>query len=144
MNQKLTIVGATLLMLALTTSTGSLSAQNVTTNASNAVGNMTASANQTASELGQNAQSELNKTGEALEEFGKNATEVGGDILNKTGEAAQKIGAGAAGVFANLTGEVKEGISDNSSNSSKQTQKIKTLLLIVAHKTATSNESLSS
>jgi hypothetical protein len=80
---------------------------------------MTASANQTASELGQNASSELNKTGEALGEFGKNATEVGGDILNKTGEAAQKIGAGAAGVFANLTGEVKEGISDNSSNSSK-------------------------
>ena len=51
---------------------------------------MTASANQTASELGQNASSELNKTGEALGEFGKNATEVGGDILfNKTGEAAQ-------------------------------------------------------
>jgi len=64
---------------------------------SKAAANMSASANQTASELG------------------KNASEVGGEILNKTGEAAQKIGAGAAGVFANLTGEIKEGISGNSS-----------------------------
>ena len=64
---------------------------------SKAAANMNASANQTASELG------------------KNASEVGGEILNKTGDAAQKIGAGAAGVFANLTGEIKEGISSNSS-----------------------------
>lgn len=64
---------------------------------SKAAANMSASANQTASELA------------------KNASEVGGEILNKTGEAAQKIGAGAAGVFANLTGEIKEGISGNSS-----------------------------
>jgi hypothetical protein len=63
----------------------------------NAVAKMSASANQTASELG------------------KNASEVGGEILNKTGEAAQKIGAGAAGVLANITGEIKEGISGNSS-----------------------------
>jgi hypothetical protein len=45
----------------------------------------------------------------------QNASEVGGEILNKSGEAAQKIGAGAAGVFANLTGEIKEGLSGNSS-----------------------------
>ena len=64
---------------------------------SKAAANMSASANQTASELR------------------KNASEVGSEILNKTGEAAQKIGAGAAGVFANLTGEIKEGISGNSS-----------------------------
>ena len=44
----------------------------------------------------------------------QNASEVGGEILNKTGEAVQKIGAGAAGVLANLTGEIKEGISGNS------------------------------
>jgi hypothetical protein len=62
-----------------------------------AVANMSASANQTTSELA------------------KNASEVGIQILNKTGEAAQKIGAGAAGVFANLTGEIKEGLSGNSS-----------------------------
>ena len=39
-------------------------AQNLRTNASNAAGNMTASANQTVSELGQNASSALNRTGE--------------------------------------------------------------------------------
>lgn len=58
---------------------------------------MSASANQTASE------------------FGKNASEFGGEILNKTGEAAKKIGAGAAEVFANITGEIKQGVSGNSS-----------------------------
>lgn len=62
-----------------------------------AVAKMSASANQTASELA------------------KNASDVGGEILNKTGEAAQKIGAGAAGVLANITGEIKEGLSGNSS-----------------------------
>ena len=62
-----------------------------------AAASMSASANQTTSELA------------------KNASEVGGEILNKTGEAAQKIGAGAAGVFANLTGEIKQGLSGNSS-----------------------------
>jgi hypothetical protein len=62
-----------------------------------AVAKMSASANQTTSELA------------------KNASEVGSQILNKTGEAAQKIGAGAAGVLANLTGEIKQGLSGNSS-----------------------------
>ena len=130
------MIGVMTLMLAITTLTSNLNAQNVTTkalgentsavnrtelaqNASNAVGNMTASANLTASEAGKNASAAVNKTGEALGEFGKNATEVGGSILNKTGEAAQKIGAGAAGVFSNLTGEIKQGISGNNSNSSK-------------------------
>ncbi|MFZ0627905.1 MAG: hypothetical protein WAM16_01235, partial [Nitrososphaeraceae archaeon] len=59
-------------------------AQDLSTNASNAAGNMTASANQTASELGQNASTAVNRTGESLEELGKNASEVGGNILNKT------------------------------------------------------------
>lgn len=123
------------LMLTMTALTSNLNAQNATTNglentsavnrtelaqnASNALGNMTASANQTASEAGKNASAAINKTGEALAEFGKNATEIGGNILNKTGEAAQKIGAGAAGVFSNITGEIKQGISGNNSNGSK-------------------------
>ena len=102
MNKELIMIGATMLMLVLTIATNNLSAQNATTNASNDIGNMTA-----ANRPAQNASAELNKTGEALGEFG-----------NKTGEAAQKIGAGAAGVFSNLTGEIKEGLS-NSSNSSK-------------------------
>ncbi|HXV88201.1 MAG TPA: hypothetical protein VD710_03800 [Nitrososphaeraceae archaeon] len=67
-------------------------AQNLTTNASNAVGNMTASANQTASELGQNA------------------TEIGGDILNKTGEGVKGFLGGAADVVSNISEEVKEGV----------------------------------
>ena len=54
-------------------------------------------------------------TKQGTSELGKNASEVGGEILNKTGEAAQKIGAGAAGVLANLSGEIKEGITGNSS-----------------------------
>jgi predicted PurR-regulated permease PerM len=77
-------------------------AQNLTTNASNAAGNTTASANQTASELGQNASSGVNSTGETLGEMGKNAS-----------EAAQKIGAGATGFLGNIS--EKLGIGGNSS-----------------------------
>jgi hypothetical protein len=61
------------------------------------------------------AAASANASANQTAELGKNASEVGGEILNKSGEAAQKIGAGAAGVFANLTGEVKEGLSGNSS-----------------------------
>ena len=64
---------------------------------SKAAANMSASANQTASELG------------------KNASEVGGEILNKTGEAAKSVGIGVADVLSNISGEIKEGISGNSS-----------------------------
>jgi len=64
---------------------------------SKAAANMNASANQTASELG------------------KNASEVGGEILNKTGEAAKGVGIGAADVLSNISGEIKEGLSGNSS-----------------------------
>jgi len=56
-------MGATISILILAISTNHLMAQNATSNASNAAENMTA-ANQTASELGQNATSALNKTGE--------------------------------------------------------------------------------
>ena len=115
MNKELIIIATMISMLALTTSVNSLSAQNVTTNASNAAGNMSASANQTTSEVAQNASSALNKTGESLQGMAKNATEIGGGILNKTGEAAQKIGAGAVGVLSNLSGEIQQGISGNSS-----------------------------
>jgi len=50
MNKELIISGALILMLVLTTSANNLYAQNATTNALH-TGNMTASANQTASEL---------------------------------------------------------------------------------------------
>jgi CHRD domain len=64
---------------------------------SRAAADVSASANQTISELG------------------KNASEVGGEILNKTGEAAKKVVTGAADVVSNLSGEIKEGVSGNSS-----------------------------
>ena len=64
---------------------------------SKAAAKMSASANQTASGLG------------------KNASEVGGDILNKTGEAAKKVGIGAADVLSNISGEIKQGLTGNSS-----------------------------
>ncbi|MFN2434195.1 MAG: hypothetical protein ABR515_02350 [Nitrososphaeraceae archaeon] len=85
-------------------------AQNLTTNASNAAGNMTTSANQTASELGQNASTAVNRTGESLGEIGKNGTEIGGDILNKTGEGVKGFLGGAADVVSNISEEVKEGV----------------------------------
>ena len=100
MNKEFIMIGAMILMSVLVISTANVGAQSTSTNASNA-------ANQSASEVGKNASAALNKTGEVLGELG-----------NKTGEAAQKIGAGAASVFSNLTGEIKEGISNNT-NSSK-------------------------
>jgi hypothetical protein len=45
----------------------------------------------------------------------QNASEVGGEILNKTGEAAKNVGIGAADVLSNISGEIKEGLSGNSS-----------------------------
>ena len=119
-------------MFAITTSSGT--AQNATTNASNAIGNVSApqpanqtsevgqsmsnavgnasqSANQTVSELGTNASTALNKTAESanatLSEFGKNVTDAGKTALNKT------VGSGAADVLGNISGEIQQGISGN-------------------------------
>ncbi|MDQ5870141.1 MAG: hypothetical protein M3530_10520 [Thermoproteota archaeon] len=81
---------------------------------SNSVGNASQSANQTMSELGQNASIALNKTGESVNasanELGKNASDVDATILNKTGEVAKKIVGGAATVLGNISGENKKGI----------------------------------
>lgn len=103
-------IAAMILMLTLT----------ATTNASNAVGNMTASANQTASELGKNVSAVLNKAGErvgsTLNELGQNMSgvgeELGSEILNETEHTAKKVGLGAADVLSNISGEIKEGITD--------------------------------
>jgi hypothetical protein len=118
MNKELIVIGAMILMLVFTTSANNLYAQNATTNASanqsaSEIGQNTSAVNRT--ELAQNASSAFNKSGISLGEVGKNASYVGGDILNKTGETAKKIGEGAAGVLGNLTGEIKQGISGNSS-----------------------------
>lgn len=65
-------------------------AQNLTTNASNTMGNASANVNKTASELAKN--------------------DTLGNVLNKTGEVGKKILGGAADVVSNISEEVKEGI----------------------------------
>ena len=66
------------MFLFLVTYTTSVNAQNLTTNASNIVGNASASINQTASELGTNASDALNNAGASanatMSELGKNAS----------------------------------------------------------------------
>jgi hypothetical protein len=65
-------------------------AQNLTTNASNTMGNASANVNQTASELANNG--------------------TLGNVLNKTGEAVKGFLGGAADIVSNASEEVKEGI----------------------------------
>ena len=80
------------MFLFLVTYTTFANAQNVTTNALNAVGNVSASVNQTVSELG------------------KNASDTGETLLNQTGEVAKKIVGGAVNVLSNISGEIKQGV----------------------------------
>ena len=127
MNKELIVIGAMISVLVFTTSANNSYAQNATANASNPAGNMTVSAKQGASEIGQNtsainrtelaqnASSALNISNMSIGEMGKNASEIGGDILNKTGETAKKVGIGAADVLSNISGEIKQGINGNSS-----------------------------
>jgi len=85
---------------------------------------MTKAANQTASELGQNASSVMNKEGDKVgselgklkqnmsnvgTELGQNMSNVGTGLLNQTEEAAKKVRNGAADVLSNISGEIKEG-----------------------------------
>jgi hypothetical protein len=42
-------------------------------------------------------------------------SEVGSEILNETEVTGKKVGIGAADVLSNISGEIKEGISSNSS-----------------------------
>lgn len=71
-------------ILILAISTNHLLVQNTTTNPSNAAGNMTAAANQAASDLGQNASSVLNnagdKVGSALVELKQNMSTIGSEL----------------------------------------------------------------
>jgi hypothetical protein len=66
------------------------SAQNVTTNVSEAAGNASAGVNQTGSELG------------------KNASEVGGQILNKTEDVGKKLAGGLGSLLGNASEKLKE------------------------------------
>ena len=137
MKNRVLLVGIALSILVSASVTNSVAAQNLTTNASNAAGNMSKSANQTASEMGQNvsnamknasqsanqtrneleknASSTLNKTRESvnttINELGKNVTDAGKTALNKTAEVMKGVGSGAASVLSNITGEIKEGVT---------------------------------
>ena len=112
MNKELTVLGITISILLFAITTSSVTAQNATTNATNAVGNASASVNQTASEVGTNASNAMNKTGEAVNatanELGKNASDIGSTILNKTVEVGKKIVGGVATVLGNISGEMKK------------------------------------
>ena len=125
MNKELSVLGVTMSILLFAITTSSVTAQNATTNVTNAAGNATKSANATMSEVGKNAtnaagnatksaSNALNKTGEAvnatLNEAGKNASTEGASLLNQTGEVAKKIVGGAATVLGNISGEIKQGI----------------------------------
>jgi len=112
MNKELLVLGVTMSVLLFAITTSSVTAQNATTNATNAVGNAGQAANQTMSELGTNASNAMNKTGEAVNatanELGKNASDIGSTILNKTVEVGKKIVGGAATVLGNISGEMKK------------------------------------
>ena len=112
MNKELTVLGITISILLFAITTSSVTAQNATKNATNAVGNASASVNQTASEIGTNASNAMNKTGEAVNatanELGKNASDISSTILNKTVEVGKKIVGGAVTVLGNISGEMKK------------------------------------
>jgi len=125
MNKELSVLGVTMSILLFAITTSSVTAQNATTNVTNAAGNATKSANATMSEVGKNAtnaagnasksaSNALNKTGEAvnatLNEAGKNASTEGTSLLNQTEEVGKKIVGGAADVLSNITGEIKQGV----------------------------------
>ena len=130
MKKEFSVIGVALSTLLVATAASSVMAQN----ASNAVGNASASVNQTASEagknmssavgnagkavnqtmseLGTNASKAMNKTGEAVNatanELGKNASDIGSTILNKTAEVGKKIIGGVGSVLGNISGEMKK------------------------------------
>ena len=118
MNKTIVIIAATILMI-ITTLPNYLGAQDATENDTYATGSIMASANQTTSEIGQNASLVLNKAGEevgtTLNQLGQNlsdvGSEIGSEILNETENTAKKVGIGAADVLNNISGEIKEGIT---------------------------------
>lgn len=125
MKKELSVLGVTMSILLFAAIASSVTAQNATTNVTNAAGNATKAANATVSEVGKNvtnaagnatktASSALNKTGEAVNatvsEVGKNVSTEGASLLNQTGEVAKKIIGGAATVLGNISGEIKEGV----------------------------------
>src|SRR6476659_2856145 len=123
MNKELSVLGITMSILLFAITTSSVTAQNATTNVTNAAGNATKSANATLSEVGKNVtnpagnatkseSNALHKKGEAVNatvnEVGKNVSTAGSSLLNQTEEVGKKIIGGAADVLGNISGEMKK------------------------------------
>ncbi len=114
MKREIILIGIAFSILLAATATRSVTAQNLTTNASNAAGNMSAAVNQTGSELGKNATEAVGNASQSvnqtMNEVGKNASATGQSLLNQTAEVAKKIVSGGANVLSNISGEIKKGI----------------------------------
>ena len=74
MIKELSVLGITMSILLLTMTTSSVTAQNYTTNISNAMGNASATANKTASEIAQNMSNTLGNASQSMFEGGQNAS----------------------------------------------------------------------
>ena len=74
MNKELVVLGVTMSILLFAITTSSVTAQNATTNVTNAPGNATKTANATASEVGKNV---TNAPGNATKTANVTASEVG-------------------------------------------------------------------
>jgi len=114
MKKELSVIGIAMSVLLLAITTSSVTAQNATTNASNAMNKTDEAVNATAQNATTNASNAMNKTGEAVNatanEAAKNASDTGSSLLNKTVDLGKKIVGGVATVLGNATGEIKEGI----------------------------------
>ena len=88
-------------------------AQYATTNASNAMGNANAKANQTAGNVSakanQTAGNVSAKANQTASELGKNASKVGGQIMNKTEDVGKKIAGGLGSLLGNASEKLKQG-----------------------------------
>ena len=74
MIKELSVLGITMSILLLAITTSSVTAQNYTTNISNAMGNASATANRTASEVAQNMSNTLENASQSMSEGGLNAS----------------------------------------------------------------------
>jgi hypothetical protein len=103
MKKQIIVIGISLSILFLSVSLDNLAAQNLTTNNSNAVGNLSVSANQTLGDLGQNLSVSANQT---LGDLGQNLSVSANQTL---GDLGQKLSA-----FVNAMNTTSQ--SENSSS----------------------------
>jgi hypothetical protein len=97
MNKELSVLGITMSILLLAITTSSVTAQNATTNASNAIGNVSAPqpANQTA-ERGENVSLALNETANQTSEVGQNMSNAVGNASQSANQTVSELGTNAS------------------------------------------------